>query len=145
MLRKTEYVLKNLGNEHILVPTGGEVTNLNGILVLNDTALFIWKMLENEIDEKDLSNGKLWLLDEVHCFRTQILHLCNLKKKRNSNSIFNFEAGSIDTLIKIVDDNVCNPYNSSTIALYHTHNTKMLEICVNIVHQSSSKMNICFI
>ncbi len=54
MLRKTEYVLKNLGNEHILVPTGGEVTNLNGILVLNDTALFIWKMLENEIDEKDL-------------------------------------------------------------------------------------------
>ena len=52
MLRKTEYVLKNLGNEHILVPTGGEVTNLNGILVLNDTALFIWKMLENEITEK---------------------------------------------------------------------------------------------
>ena len=57
MLRKTEYVLKNLGNEHILVPTGGEVTNLNGILVLNDTALFIWKMLENEITEKDLGEA----------------------------------------------------------------------------------------
>lgn len=54
MIRKKEFVLQNLGNEYILVPTGGEVTNLNGILVLNETALFIWKMLENEIDEKDL-------------------------------------------------------------------------------------------
>ncbi|MFA5011878.1 MAG: PqqD family protein [Ignavibacteria bacterium] len=54
MIRKKEFVLQNLGNEYILVPTGGEVTNLNGILVLNETALFIWKMLENEIGEKDL-------------------------------------------------------------------------------------------
>jgi LysR family hydrogen peroxide-inducible transcriptional activator len=45
------------------------------------------------------------MLDEVHCFRTQILHLCNMRKRRRSNSIFSFEAGSIDTLIKIVDDN----------------------------------------
>lgn len=67
----------------------------------NERSLFV----KNEIDEKDLSTSKLWLLDEVHCFRTQILHLCNLKKKSNSNSIFSFEAGSIDTLIKIVDDN----------------------------------------
>lgn len=29
---------------------------------------------------------------------------------------------------------MCNPYNSSTIALYHTHNTKMLEICANNIH-----------
>ena len=58
------------------------------------------------LDEDDLSNVKLWLLDEVHCFRTQILHLCNLKKRRKPNqSIFSFEAGSIDTLIHIVDEN----------------------------------------
>ena len=57
MIRKKEFVLQNLGNEHILVPTGSEVTNLNGILVLNETALFIWKMLENEINEKDLSDA----------------------------------------------------------------------------------------
>lgn len=61
---------------------------------------------KNLLDEDDLNNSKLWLLDEVHCFRTQILHLCNLKKKRSSNqSIFNYEAGSIDTLINIVDQN----------------------------------------
>ena len=58
------------------------------------------------LDESDLTSTRLWLLDEVHCFRTQILHLCNLKKRRNGNqSIFTYEAGSIDTLINIVDQN----------------------------------------
>ncbi len=66
-----------------------------------ETALYA----KNSLDESDLSNAKLWLLDEVHCFRTQILHLCSLKKRRSSNSIFTYEAGSIDTLINIVDQN----------------------------------------
>ena len=57
------------------------------------------------LDEADLNSAKLWLLDEVHCFRTQILHLCNLKKRRKSQSIFTYEAGTIDTLISIVDNN----------------------------------------
>jgi LysR family hydrogen peroxide-inducible transcriptional activator len=58
------------------------------------------------LDESDLKTAGLWLLDEVHCLRTQILHLCNLKKKRNANnSVFSYEAGSIDTLINIVDQN----------------------------------------
>ncbi|MDD2299403.1 MAG: hydrogen peroxide-inducible genes activator [Fermentimonas sp.] len=61
---------------------------------------------KNALDEDDLNATKLWLLDEVHCFRTQILHLCNLKKRRGVNqSIFSYEAGSIDTLINIVDEN----------------------------------------
>ena len=58
------------------------------------------------LDESDLNTARLWLLDEVHCFRTQILHLCNLKKKHSTNnSVFSYEAGSIDTLIHIVDQN----------------------------------------
>jgi len=61
---------------------------------------------KTSLDESDLTAAKLWLLDEVHCFRTQILHLCNLKKRRGSNqTIFSYEAGSIDTLIHIVDQN----------------------------------------
>lgn len=57
------------------------------------------------LDESDLNATRLWLLDEVHCFRTQILHLCNIKKRRSHQSIFTYEAGSIDTLINIVDGN----------------------------------------
>jgi len=61
---------------------------------------------KTSLDENDLNTARLWLLDEVHCFRTQIMHLCNLKKKRGANqSIFSYEGGSIDTLINIVDEN----------------------------------------
>jgi LysR family hydrogen peroxide-inducible transcriptional activator len=60
---------------------------------------------KTSLEESDLTTARLWLLDEVHCFRTQILHLCNLKKRRNNQSIFSYEAGSIDTLINIVDQN----------------------------------------
>ena len=52
-----------------------------------------------------MNGAKLWLLDEVHCFRTQILNLCNLKTKNLVNSAFTYEAGSIETLINIVDNN----------------------------------------
>lgn len=58
-----------------------------------------------KIEESDLNGAKLWLLDEVHCFRTQILNLCNLKNKNIINSAFSYEAGSIETLINIVDNN----------------------------------------
>lgn len=57
------------------------------------------------LEENDLKGAKLWLLDEVHCFRTQILNLCNLKSKTVVNSAFTYEAGSIETLINIVDNN----------------------------------------
>ncbi len=61
---------------------------------------------KNALNEDDLNAARLWLLDEVHCFRTQILHLCNMKKRYGVNqSIFTYEAGSIDTLINIVDKN----------------------------------------
>ena len=49
----------------------------------------------------DIDPDELWLLEEGHCFRSQILNLCELRKK--SQARFEFEAGSIDTLIKMVD------------------------------------------
>lgn len=58
------------------------------------------------LNESDLNSATLWMLDEVHCFRTQILHMCDFKKRRRANqSIFTYEAGSIDTLINVVDQN----------------------------------------
>ncbi len=60
---------------------------------------------KTSLEEADLRGAKLWLLDEVHCFRTQILNLCNLKTKSLNNSAFTYEAGSIETLINIVDNN----------------------------------------
>lgn len=60
---------------------------------------------KKELDEEDININRLWLLEEVHCFRTQILKLCSSRKRRSSHTMFSYEAGSIDTLINIVDNN----------------------------------------
>ncbi len=56
---------------------------------------------KNYLLPEDIDPDELWLLEEGHCLRSQILNLCELRKK--SNAQFEFEAGSIDTLIKMVD------------------------------------------
>lgn len=66
-----------------------------------ETSLYAKK----ELEEDDLNINRLWLLEEVHCFRGQILKLCNMRKRKSSHSLFSYEAGSISTLINIVDDN----------------------------------------
>lgn len=52
---------------------------------------------------KDIDPNKLWLLEEGHCFRSQIMNLCELQKKSKSIHHFEYEAGSIDTLRRMVD------------------------------------------
>lgn len=53
-------------------------------------------VLANEIDP-----NKLWLLEEGHCFRSQILNLCELRK--SSDFHFQYETGSIETLKRMVE------------------------------------------
>lgn len=43
----------------------------------------------------------LWILQEGHCLRDQIFNFCTTK--RDSRAVY--EAGSIDTLVKIIDEN----------------------------------------
>ncbi|NDV69539.1 hydrogen peroxide-inducible genes activator [Dysgonomonas sp. 25] len=66
-----------------------------------ETSLYAKK----ELDEDDLNVNRLWLLEEVHCFRNQILKLCSTRRRKSAHSLFTYEAGSIDTLINIVDNN----------------------------------------
>jgi LysR family hydrogen peroxide-inducible transcriptional activator len=54
---------------------------------------------------KDIEPDKLWLLEEGHCMRSQIVNLCELKKKSRSHGNFEYEAGSIETLKKMVERN----------------------------------------
>jgi LysR family transcriptional regulator, hydrogen peroxide-inducible genes activator len=76
---------------------------------LNETPLFYEPFYVYSHDEyeknfmlpEDLNPDELWLLEEGHCLRSQILNLCELRRK--SNAQLEFEAGSIDTLIKMVD------------------------------------------
>ncbi|MFQ3575969.1 MAG: LysR substrate-binding domain-containing protein [Cytophagales bacterium] len=58
------------------------------------------EMMPLEID-KVLDSNQIWLLSEGHCFRSQVLALC--EKKYHNNTALQFEAGSIETLMKMVD------------------------------------------
>ncbi len=52
---------------------------------------------------KDIDLGKLWLLEEGHCLRNQVLDLCELKKKDFESDRLHYETGSIETLKNLVD------------------------------------------
>ena len=54
---------------------------------------------------QDIDPNKLWLLEEGHCFRSQIVNLCELRKASRDASHFDYEAGSIETLRRMVDMN----------------------------------------
>jgi LysR family transcriptional regulator, hydrogen peroxide-inducible genes activator len=53
----------------------------------------------------DIDIHKLWLLEEGHCLRNQVLDLCELKRKEGGNFQLDYEAGSIETLKKLVKIN----------------------------------------
>ena len=52
---------------------------------------------------KEIDLNHLWLLEEGHCLRNQVLNLCELRKKDSENINLHYESGSIETLINIVD------------------------------------------
>lgn len=57
------------------------------------------------ISTRDIDVNKLWLLEEGHCLRAQVINLCNLKNKKTQWRQLDFDTGSIETLKKIVDLN----------------------------------------
>lgn len=62
-----------------------------------------YEMEEIDLAEIDIQN--IWLLDNIHCMRGQVLHLCKRKKEAGGQQTVHYESGSLDTLISIVDCN----------------------------------------
>lgn len=60
---------------------------------------------KNYVLAQDIDPNTLWLLEEGHCFRSQIENLCELRKRSRTGSHFEYETGSIETLIRMVDVN----------------------------------------
>ena len=49
---------------------------------------------------EDINPSELWLLEEGHCLRSQIINLCELKQQEQERLQYN--SGSLETLIEIV-------------------------------------------
>jgi LysR family hydrogen peroxide-inducible transcriptional activator len=56
-----------------------------------------------EITVKDIATPEIWLLNDGHCFRDQVINLCSFLGTTDSQLPFHFEAGSLETLMNIVD------------------------------------------
>jgi len=56
---------------------------------------------QKEISSHNLPSKHLWVLKDGNCLRNQVFNLCGRVSSYNAV----FEAGSIDTLVKIVDEN----------------------------------------
>jgi LysR family hydrogen peroxide-inducible transcriptional activator len=73
----------------------------------------------NEVSNKKISVKKmkmknLCLMEEGHCMRTQVLQLCDINKKLiDSRLNFEYQAGSIDSLLRFVKAN-----NATTLLPY---------------------------
>jgi len=58
---------------------------------------------KTEILIKDVETPEIWLLSDGHCFRDQVINLCSIPENAESDLPFEFEGGSLDTLMKIID------------------------------------------
>jgi LysR family hydrogen peroxide-inducible transcriptional activator len=73
---------------------------------------------KNYVLPKDIDVNRLWLLEEGHCMRSQILNFCSLKKQKELEGQFHYNAGSIETLKNMVDTN----FGMTIIPELATHN-----------------------
>ncbi len=105
----TEEVIHELKNNRL--DCGLVVTPLKDISIKEDVLfyeeLFVYVSKRNSLYDKkyvlasDIDPAQLWLLEEGHCFRSQVLNLCELRK--SSDFHFKYETGNIETLKRMVD------------------------------------------
>lgn len=90
----------------------GIVASLAGMEEFGQTSLFYERffayiaredaLFNNEvIRTSDLNGEQLWLLDEGHCFRDQLVRFCQLKSARASQLAYHL--GSMETFMRMVE------------------------------------------
>jgi LysR family transcriptional regulator, hydrogen peroxide-inducible genes activator len=105
----TEGVIHELKNNRL--DCGLVVTPLNDASIKEDILfyeeLFVYVSKKNALYDKkyvlatEINPDQLWLLEEGHCFRSQILNLCELR--RSADFHFKYETGNMETLKRMVD------------------------------------------
>lgn len=107
----TENIVKLLNKD--LIDVGVLVTPLKEEKII-EKPVFYEEMLiyansshklhnQKEITLKDIATPEIWLLSDGHCFRDQVINLCSYLGTTDSQLPFHFEAGSLETLMNIVD------------------------------------------
>lgn len=53
------FVLRQVADATIVVPAGDTAIDFNGMITLNETAAFLWSLLENDTDEEAMVKAML--------------------------------------------------------------------------------------
>ncbi|MEM8566591.1 MAG: LysR substrate-binding domain-containing protein [Bacteroidota bacterium] len=105
----TDQIVEKLKNETLdiaLLVTPLEVPEMKAIPLFYENFYGYVNHRDKLFDKEvlsidDVSKSELWLLNEGHCFRDQVLNVCHLYSEHNGRFIY--ESGSLDALKRIVD------------------------------------------
>ena len=56
---KDGFVLRSIAGTHVVVPSGDNCLNFNGMITLNDSAAFLWKLLQECSDVDAMTKALL--------------------------------------------------------------------------------------
>lgn len=106
---KTEEIIELLGKDELdagllVTPLVGE-TFIERVLFHEPFSVFASKnhplLKKTKIKDRDLDTTDVWLLNEGHCFRQQVLNICRIKDKGTHDNL-KFESGNLETLKNMV-------------------------------------------
>jgi LysR family hydrogen peroxide-inducible transcriptional activator len=60
---------------------------------------------KKNIEPEDIDLEEIWLLNEGHCMREQVLNICQRRKSTEAFKHFEYNMGSVETLKRMVDQN----------------------------------------
>jgi len=60
MLRKPGFVLRQVLDEYMVLPTGEQTKTFRGVVVLNDVSAFVWNLLEKPIARDEILRAVLY-------------------------------------------------------------------------------------
>ncbi|HEY8784831.1 MAG TPA: LysR substrate-binding domain-containing protein [Mucilaginibacter sp.] len=60
---------------------------------------------KKSISPEDIDMEEIWILNEGHCMREQVLNICQRRKSTQGFKHFEYNTGSVETLKRMVDQN----------------------------------------
>lgn len=123
---KTDTIISELKKDGIdggiLATPLHEAAVIERILYYEDFYLYISEKnplhRKSFIDEEDLDGAEMWLLEDGHCLRNQIIKLCSIRKDSPVFKNISFSSGHLDTLRNLVRNS--QGYTVIPATLVHT-------------------------
>ena len=109
----TEHIIRQLKNGTLdagILATPLQIAELKETFLFNEEFVAYVSREDKLFTKKYLLPGdidvhRMWLLEEGHCLRSQVMNLCALQKDSSIEKHFDYAAGSIETLKRFVDKN----------------------------------------